>query len=256
MSKYSGKRKRNIYEPGTDTTFKISRSKIELFIDCARCFFIDRRLGTDRPPGFPFNLNNAVDSFLKVEFYKYRLISKPHPLMVENSIDAIPYYDPKINQWRENFQGIQYLDVNTNLIISGAVDDVWINSEKELIVVDYKATSNSETINKLNDTWHNSYRRQMDIYQWLFIKNKFSVSPLTYFVYCNAKKRKIEFNNRLDFEINLIPYEANPTWVDAKIIEIKECLENNILPEPSNYCDYCKYLNSVYSEVTDFDFFG
>ena len=100
MSKYSGKRKRNIYEPGTDTTFKISRSKIELFIDCARCFFIDRRLGTDRPPGFPFNLNNAVDSFLKVEFDKYRLISKPHPLMVENGIDAIPYYDPKINQWR------------------------------------------------------------------------------------------------------------------------------------------------------------
>ena len=55
MSYYRGK-----YNPSEERYFKLSRSKVELFIDCKRCFYLDRRLGIGRPPGFPFNLNSAV----------------------------------------------------------------------------------------------------------------------------------------------------------------------------------------------------
>ena len=53
--KYNPHRSRNIYDPKSDKPFKISRSKIDRFVECPRCLFIDRRLGTDRPPGFPFD---------------------------------------------------------------------------------------------------------------------------------------------------------------------------------------------------------
>ena len=45
--------------------WRLSRSKIGLFVECQRCFYIDNKLGTARPPGFPFNLNSAVDALLK-----------------------------------------------------------------------------------------------------------------------------------------------------------------------------------------------
>ena len=61
-------RTRNIYDPHSDKPFKLSRSRLELFLNCPRCFYMDRRLGVDRPPGFPFNLNSAVDALLKKEF--------------------------------------------------------------------------------------------------------------------------------------------------------------------------------------------
>jgi len=47
--------------------YKLSRSRDDLFLQCPRCFYIDRKLGTDRPFGYPFTLNNAVDQLLKQE---------------------------------------------------------------------------------------------------------------------------------------------------------------------------------------------
>jgi len=69
---YNPQRTRNIYNPQDSNSFKISRSKIDLFIECPRCFYLDRRLGVGRPPGFPFSINSAVDALLKQEFDVYR----------------------------------------------------------------------------------------------------------------------------------------------------------------------------------------
>ncbi|MCP5089601.1 MAG: hypothetical protein GY949_01620, partial [Gammaproteobacteria bacterium] len=91
MSKYyNPHRSRNLYAPGADKPFKISRSKIDLFVECPRCFYIDRRLGTGRPPGYPFNLNSAVDTLLKSEFDQHRVAGTAHPLQAAYGLDAIP----------------------------------------------------------------------------------------------------------------------------------------------------------------------
>ncbi|HBG60052.1 MAG TPA: hypothetical protein DDW97_04665, partial [Anaerolineaceae bacterium] len=53
-------RQRNRYNNASET-YAISRSKIDLFINCPRCFYLDRKLGLAQPsmPGWP--LNSAVD---------------------------------------------------------------------------------------------------------------------------------------------------------------------------------------------------
>ena len=72
-------RSRNLYNPEGEKPFKLSRSKVDNFVSCKRCFYIDRRLGVGQPPGFPFNINSAVDELLKNEFDQYRELGKPHP---------------------------------------------------------------------------------------------------------------------------------------------------------------------------------
>lgn len=73
--------RKKLYDPKAKEAFRISRSKIDLFLECPRCFYIDRRIGVSRPQGFPFNLNSAVDFLLKKEFDLHRKQKTPHPLM-------------------------------------------------------------------------------------------------------------------------------------------------------------------------------
>lgn len=121
---YTPIRSRNLYNPGDIKPFKLSRSKIDLFLECPRCFYLDRRLGVGRPPGFPFTLNNAVDTLLKQEFDIYRTSGKPHPLIEQYGVDAQPVLHEDLDKWRQNFVGVQYLHEPTNLIITGAIDDL------------------------------------------------------------------------------------------------------------------------------------
>lgn len=229
------------YDPHSDKPFKISRSKIDLFLNCPRCFYIDNKLGTKRPPGFPFSLNSAVDTLLKQEFDIHRTNNTAHPLITKYDVDARPASHDELNEWRENFKGVQYLHEPTQLLITGAIDDLWINSQNEYIVVDYKATAKAEKITELDKDWQDGYKRQMEVYQWLLRKNGYTVSNTGYFVYCNGKTDMKAFDGKLEFDISLIAYEGNDDWIDQTIVNIKNCLDSDSLPERGEDCDYCAY---------------
>lgn len=243
------KKTKELYNPLSIEPFKISRSKLELFLNCPRCFYLDRKLGVSQPEGFPFTLNNAVDELLKKEFDLYRREQKPHPLVIENNLNLIPFKHDDIDKWRDSLHaGIQYVVPNTNLKITGGVDDIWIDPKtQELFVVDYKATSKNEPVS-LDADWQSVYKRQVEIYQWLLRKNGFKVSSTAYFVYCNGKKDTDKFDKRLMFDIKLIPYSGDDSWVDAAVEQAHQCLLSDIIPLHKDDCDLCKYFFSV-SEV-------
>src|SRR6266850_408787 len=181
---YPGRRSQP-YQPGQAEVFKVSRSKIELFTQCPRCFWLDARLKIKRPDGPPFNINKTIDELFKKEFDAYRAKAEPHPLMTDNQIQAVPFQHADLNTWRANFTGVSTLHGPTNLHVFGAVDDIWVNPEGELIVVDYKATSKKTEVS-IDSDWQISYKRQLEVYQWLLRQNGFQVSDTGYFVYTNA----------------------------------------------------------------------
>ena len=246
MSKYyNPNRTSRLYNSNSKEMFKISRSKIDLFLNCPKCFYLDRKLGVAQPGGFPFNLNTAVDTLLKKEFDIHRARGTKHPLMESYGIDAIPFDHPKMDEWRNSrFQGITYRVPNTNVIITGGVDDVWVNPKGELIIVDYKATSKEEEVT-LDADWQIGYKRQMEIYQWLFRKNGFKVSDTGYFVYCNGKADKKAFDAKLEFDIKIIPYKGGDSWIDKTVHDAIECLSSDTVPPSGPDCDFCAYREAV-----------
>ena len=125
----------------------------------------------------------------------------------------------------------------------GGIDDVWVNRKGELIIVDYKATSKKDEPT-IEGGWGDQYKRQMEIYQWLFLQNGFKVSPTGYFVYCNGKKDKEAFDGKLEFDIDLLPYTGDDSWVGGMLHSIKQCLDGD-MPEPGIACDYCSYRKAV-----------
>lgn len=115
---YRPNRKDNLYNPDSIESFRLSRSKIDLFINCPRCFYLDRKLGVAQPPGYPFSLNSAVDKLLKKEFDLHRTKDTAHPLMKAYGIDARPVHHEKLDIWRESFVGVDYTHPETRIIIS------------------------------------------------------------------------------------------------------------------------------------------
>lgn len=242
---YTAKRTKNLYNPQGSSPFKLSRSKIELYMQCPKCFYLDRRLGVARPPGYPFALNSAVDTLLKKEFDLLRRSGKAHPLMKQYNVDAIPAQHKMLDEWRINFKGVQALHKPTNLLIFGAIDDLWKNPGGEYIVVDYKSTSKEEEIVALDKDWQDAYKRQMEIYQWLLRNNNLPVSNIGYFVYCNGRVDMDKFDGRLEFDITLIPYEGDDRWVEGVILEVYKCLNVDTIPEAAADCDFCAYRGAA-----------
>jgi CRISPR/Cas system-associated exonuclease Cas4 (RecB family) len=232
------------YKPGQKAAYKVSRSKIELYKQCPRCFWLDVRLKVKRPEGPPFNINKAIDNLLKKEFDSYRVKGEPHPIMVEYEIGAIPFMHDSLDDWRENFVGVQYVHPQTNLHVFGAVDDLWVAPDGEVIVVDYKATAKDREVS-IDSAWQISYKRQMEVYQWLLRQNGLQVSDTGYFVYCNGRMDLDGFNNRVEFTSKIIPYTGNSDWVEPTLLEMKACMDGDVpavgTAAMGGECDFCAY---------------
>ena len=91
-------------------------------------------------PGF--SLNSAHDELMKKELDIYRDKAEAHPYMDSLERNLIPFKHENMEDWRNNKKGITYHHEKTDLVITGSVDDVWIDIDTdELIVVEYKSTS-------------------------------------------------------------------------------------------------------------------
>ena len=222
---------------------KISRNAVEKSLLCKRCFFLEYKYKI-KPHSVPFTLNNAVDNLCKKEFDIYIKKKKPHPYFLKYNIDAIPFDHPEIDNWRNNRKGIFFKDYKNKFHFFGAIDDVWIKPNGQLIVSDIKATSknefNWEAISNYN--FSKGYKRQIEMYQWLFRKNGFDVSNTGYLVYFNGLRNEKRFDQKLQFEIHMIKLECNDDWVQKAILKACELLNNNSLPTASKKCSTCLYL--------------
>lgn len=242
------RKRSNLYKPESSAPYNVSRSKIALFLECPQCFWLDRRLGIARPDMPGWSLNSAVDTLLKNEFDLLREKKEPHRLMLFHRIDAIPFNHPNFHIWRDDHNkkiGASFLHKTTNLNICGIIDDIWQNTEnQQLHIVDYKSTSTDYKIS-LDGKYKDGYKRQMEVYQWIFDRMGFDISPTGYFLFANATKNRPGFHGKLEFESSILEYTGDTSWIEPTIIKLKQCLESNEAPESGKDCQHCAYRKLI-----------
>jgi CRISPR/Cas system-associated exonuclease Cas4 (RecB family) len=212
---------------------KMSRSKLELFMKCPRCFWLDVKHKVKRPPSLPYTINSAIDYLFKQEFDLYREKGKPHPVMIEAGIDAVPYDGPEIDSWRDALRaGVQFHHQPSDILLTGGVDDVWVNPAGELIVVDYKSTGSP------NVRVYDEYIRQLEIYQWLLAQNGYKVSPVGYWVYAQVDKTSGFGHGKavLPFHLHVKQAEGKWDWIPGELIKARAVLDSPAPPDPSELC--------------------
>jgi len=217
---------------------RISRSKVDLFIECPLCFWLDVKGKIKRPSGPPFSLNVAVDHLFKNEFDLSRGKGVPARLAKEG-LSFVPVEHPKLDQWRENFKGVtrQFGEIE----FFGAIDDLWVDMFGVHYVVDYKATSKADEVS-LDADWQISYKRQVEFYQWLLRGNNLQVSDQAWFVYTNGIKDESPFNDVLRFRTKLLSYEGNGSWIEPTLRSLIDCLHSDTPPKSHEGCAYCQFI--------------
>jgi hypothetical protein len=257
-----GKRKIR-YRPNQNEPFPLSRTSVELYLRCPRCFYLATSEKYDiSPPSGPMSyIPTAIDRILKSEFNIYRHIQEPHPYLIEREIDAVPFQHDKIEDWQSIFKGIRFHHHDTNLILYGAIDDCWRHTRsEELFIVEYKSTTAKkdkktgqpidENLDEKSAPWKYWYKKQVEFYQWLFQNNNFTVSNTAYFLFCSALYQGVsEFKDNLQFKINIVPYQGNYSWVEETIRNIKNVLDSEEIPNSNENCNYCNYVKKINREI-------
>lgn len=227
-------------------SISLSRYALDQFIKCPLCFYTQRKLGLKPPAMIPLTLALATDALLKNEFDAVRASGASHPLWKQYGINVAAFQHTELDLWRNNKKGIRVRHESTGAEIFGSVDDVWLNLDtEELHVVDYKSTSKKEAPS-LDGKFGAGYKRQMDVYQWLFRQSGFKVSSVGYFLYINGIKQKKFYENGLDgvmhFDTTLIPYESTDSWVEKTISDAVSCINSSAIPNSGEDCDNCRYF--------------
>jgi len=233
--------KKGRYSPNSIDPYEVSRSKVELFLSCARCFWLDRRQGIAPPSSPPYTLNSAIDGLLKREFDRYRVAKETHPLLKAQGLSLVPAQRPELEEWRINLKGVRVLETTTHLLVYGSIDDLWEDEQGTYYVADYKATAKNGSVG-IDADWQVSYKRQVELYQWLLRQRGLPVSDQAWFVYANGQKNRDLFDGTLHFDISLIPYEGNTDWVVPTLQNMHRILNKDSLPAAAASCKLCSFV--------------
>ena len=242
-------RKSSIYQPNQTSDFKLSRGKFSDFLTCQKCFYMDRVLGLESPGTPGWTLNETTDLLLKKEFDKCRELQKPHRLFLENNLGHfVPFDHEDMDRWRDSLRhGLMSRFKDTNIILSGGVDDIWQDTiTKKLVVVDYKSQANFKSLDAdtyLADVYHEGYKIQMDFYAYLLTEMGFDVDPTAYFLVCNANRGADGFFGKMDFSETLIPYQWSSDWIPDRVQKMIDVMNSSQIPDSNPSCKNCAYAD-------------
>ena len=236
--------KKKLYIKDNLTPFSISRSKIDLYFDCKRCFYLDQKHGIRRPHGTPLVINNFVVKHFKnlLDEYRKKQIFFPDSLKINKKL--IPSNNEFLNNWNHPFKGISYIDKKTNLKIRGNLDDVWqCKNTGENFPVIIKSTSRKKDINSTN-IWP-GYWKQLSLYLYLLSKNSIKTSSIGILLYLNASENLPSELKKIDFELLIFEKELDCTWIEPTLDKIYKMLNSNEVPLNSYSCKYCNYQTRI-----------
>ena len=247
----------------------LSRSAFDDFKKCQRCFYLIRKRGFIAPGTPQFTMNSTTDKLLKKEFDLLRKDQKTHPILIEKKLNHIvPYKNEdtavniygnpiirsdtkipyeKMEAWRSNFHGLQTRFKKTNFILYGAVDDIWLDTKKNsLILVDYKSQANEKEVSQetyWDGDFKSGYQRQLDFYFYLLKQQNFkeTISDDAYLLVVNARGLEKKFDNKLLFESRLIHTKVKDENLENEIQEMINVFNSDEVPDSNKLCKNCAY---------------
>ena len=213
--------------------YKISPSSMNLVEECPRCFWLQLVKGEKRPETpFP-SLPSGMDKMLKEHFDRFRDMNDMPPELKKYNMDAELFKDKALlAKWRNNRQGIEYVDKENDVMLHGAVDNI-LEKDGKLIVLDYKTRG----FNLKPDTAHH-YQDQLDLYNFLLRKNNYATEDYAYLLFYMPEKF-LETGEFL-FKTELVKMAVDvkhAEWLFNRAVKILK----DDLPESGKNCGFCNW---------------
>ncbi|MDA9964027.1 PD-(D/E)XK nuclease family protein [Schleiferiaceae bacterium] len=218
---------------------KLSWSNLELFNECPRCFYFAVNYKVRRPSGFPLNFNNAIDRMMKDEMDIIRQKDvRQHAIEISGK-EFVLSRIKSLGKWRHSSHGLCY-QWGEDLMLKGVLDDVWEDSEGNLVVVDIKSTATVSTMSSL-PRWSDKIKRQLSFYAYLLKQLGYDVSDNSVIFYVVGKIKKDGLLKNMEFDYHKFIVQNDLTWINPRVQEALATLKSNGAPEGSERCVFCKF---------------
>jgi len=211
--------------------YRLSPSSLNVFLECPRCFWLDKNKKIKRPRGIFPSLPGGMDLVIKKYFDKYRLNNELPP-EVQNKIIGKLFSDiatlEKWRNWRNS--DLRYEDKGSNATLIGALDDCLVE-DGYYIPLDYK-TRGSE----LKEDPRKYYQNQLDCYCLMLESRGYKTKGLAYLLYYWPEE--VRRDSVVKFHVEPIKIETNIESA-KRIIKDAAALLASPMPKPGANCEYC-----------------
>lgn len=214
---------------------KLSPSTLNLFLDCPRCFWLDKVKNIKRPRGIFPSLPGGMDRVIKAHFDTFRA-SKSLPSELSGSdFEGVALFGDqmKLEQWRNWRTGLVYHD-SPEVLLSGALDDLLVK-DGQFIPFDYKTKGSVTT----REDAVKYYQNQLDCYTLLLHENKMPAAGFAFLLYYSPKK--VSEQGAVLFELQAIKIPTDPERARATLRNAAALLKG-ALPRENGFCEYCCWI--------------
>lgn len=216
------------------TKYYLSPSKLNIFRDCPRCFWLHINQGIKRPRGIFPSLPGGMDLVIKTYFDKYRL-KKELPPEIKRSVEGELFSDLSVlKKWRSwKKTDLYYENEALNVTLSGALDDCLIQ-DNFYIPLDYKTRGS-----KLIEDPRKYYQTQLDCYCLILESSGYKTKNLSYLLYYWPEEVK---------ENGLVQFSIKPIKIENSIESAKNIVEKAVsvllskIPKASDKCEFCNLV--------------
>lgn len=221
----------------------LSKSTLDIFKDCPRCFWLDKNKGVKRPEGLKAGIINAIDDGMK-QCGDFSVINGKSQYLDELD-GAKPFPDrlrlKKFMSWR-TFQTTVQAGKHS-VLIWGNLDDLIIWPDGRVSAWDYKSAGKDRDFIAYTEEYNSL---QADMYDLLLKGQNLLTTGMTYFTYTWP----VVADGVLAFEHKTIAFPAN----DARALKVIEAAVDCLLgPEPASGfkmykgkaqpCEYCEFVD-------------
>jgi len=211
----------------------LSPATINLYRECQRCFYLHMKYNIKRPRGPIPSIATGLDGILKKYFNYYRSIKElPPELKGEMSGYLIG-----------NLKPTYYRDIKDGYCLLGKLDDCLVTDSNTYVPLDHKTRASAA------EDIHPAYQLQMELYCILLEGNGMKTDGRAYLLYyypLNVSPE--EGTGNILFGVDIKKVDVDMKHAEGFIEDAILCLEKDEIPDASEDCEYCKWVESVCSK--------
>ena len=234
-------------------TISLSPSKLSVFTECPRCFWLQMNEKVKRPRGpFP-SLPGGIDRKLKPYFDSYRAKGQMPPEF-EGKLPGRLFEDQeRLRRWRYWKSGLYYRNEELNVEMVTALDDLLVDVQEDgtglYIPFDYKTKGGVPKTNGAE-----FYQVQLNCYELALDANGYKTcgKGVLAYVYPEDLERDDldEMRCVVPFDFGVQVYELPTNLEDAKKLIERACeVLRGGLPASMPGCEYCGYAEGYQKVV-------
>jgi len=215
-------------------SLRLSKSQLDKFQDCPRCFWLKHKHGLDQPEMISSKVWKGIERITQAHYETHRQAqTTPSNIIGQVPVGAIPYQGEKIDLKSLRYWGKGLAFEVDGITVTTALDDMlqWtVDGKTKYAVIDYKSKSKETDEASTAEL----YQNQADVFDLACNLNKHPTDGLVYFDYwypievtAGDQERTLQ-----RWGSQIIALKADHDRVKNLVLAAAACLDS-AMPEPN-----------------------